>query len=140
MARAGSSIAHCEELYMNAIKALPPGVRVEPFLHESMLPKSIQASFFRTPRLALSRGIFFTRIRHGGWRNAYLSLDIIFRIWTTTVDGRVLEIAFAFRTVHESYQIFCLYCKEGRHVRPKSLKSLLDKLNKLSSAVRHKQT
>ena len=36
MARAGSSLVHCEEFYVNAIKALPPGVRVEPFLHGSM--------------------------------------------------------------------------------------------------------
>lgn len=35
-ARAGSSLVHCEAFYVNAIKALPPGVRVEPFLHGSM--------------------------------------------------------------------------------------------------------
>ena len=98
-----------------------------------------QASFVPLA-FALSRDIFFTRIRHGDWRNAYLSLDIIFRFWTTAVDDRVLEIAIAFRTVHESYQIFCQYCKAVGHVRPRSFKSLLDKLNKSSSAVRHKQT
>ena len=116
----------CEELYEEALLRcsaehvsllLSPGV---------MLPHGLQSLKDVAIQPHLHLALFDARIRKGDWRTAYLNLDTAFRLWPSTISYLFLRAVLKGRPVHESYQVYLLFCQAGAFVRGKELHLLLD--------------
>lgn len=74
-------------------------------------------------------GLLNAQLLVGDWRNAYLTLDTIFRNFPLDPPHNALDLIIKERPVHESYQVFFMYARTGAFVRPKSLVLLMGRLN-----------
>lgn len=127
LAAAGNhSLRFCEELYEEALirysgklvsLILSPGFMLPPDLHNSQ---------YSLIKHHLHLAIFYARIRKGDWRTAYLNLDTAFRLWPSAIHYKSLKGVLKGRPVHESYQVYSLFCQAGADVRGKDLHILLD--------------
>lgn len=74
---------------------------------KSMLPGTIQAYHLGLDGTDYLKGIFFARMLHGDWRNAYLVLEKVLYYWLN-IQGLEIFLATALTCgpISEGYQIF----------------------------------
>ena len=125
---ANQSLRVCEGLYEEAfIRYLD--MRVSLILSPGfMLPPDLHNSQYSSMEHHLPLAIFYARIRKGDWRTAYLNLNTAFRVWPCTIHYNYLKVVLKGRPVHESYQVYFLFCQAGAYVRGKDLYLLLSKM------------
>ena len=124
------SLRACGELYEEALMRCSDkhvGLILSPGF---MLPHDLRDSedLFTRPHLCLA--IFDARLRKGDWRTAYLTLDTAFVLWPSTINYLFFKTVLKARPVHESYQVYFLFCRAGAYIRGKELHTLLNSMAK----------
>ncbi len=120
----------CEDVYEEGKKRCSHE-EIERLLEPgAMLPKELQKIRGFMVDSMLSTYIHNARLRRNDWQTAYLTLDTAFKIWPSSVPSWFLKNVVKTRPIHESYQVFMLFCKHRIVVRNKDFTVLLNNITR----------
>lgn len=124
-----SQLQDMEDLYQEALKRFP-GTYAEYHLSpNAIVPDRSQPVSIHGLPITLLQGILTARIFYGDWRNAYLALDTVLRLFPTQVPPRYFELFLLERPLAESYHVFIMACRCGTPPKPPRLTQLLDAID-----------
>ncbi len=117
-----------EELSRYALRNIPHGICPYDLSHGAILPDRSKHVNVGGAKKYLEC-VLNAQLIVGDWRNAYLTLDTIFRNFPLDPPQTALDNIIEERPLFESYQVFFMFTRTGTFVRPKSLVLLLGRLN-----------
>ena len=114
----------CEEIYNNALEYLPHHFSTYDVSHNSIYLNYLERRDPSDARSLLTYK-FYVKLMYGNWREVYLTLDTMLRLFRHTIDPWVLRLLIAGRPLHESYQVFMFLARRRCFIQPRTLMQLL---------------
>lgn len=117
----------CDSLYRDVLEHFPFDFCSYDISHGAILPdrsKHVEV----TGSMSLLENKLMSKLRHGDWRDALLTLDDMFRVFPFNITSRALMLFIAERPLYESYQVFMMFARSGAFINPRSLMQLIDAL------------
>ncbi|KAF2200840.1 hypothetical protein GQ43DRAFT_441192 [Delitschia confertaspora ATCC 74209] len=124
------TLPQLEDIYNQGLRRFP-GTYAEYHLSpEAILPDRSQPTVITGLPISLVQGILTARMMARDWKNSYLSLDAVLRLYPTQVPTRIFELFIHERPISEGYTVFLLACRAGIKLKPNHLTKLLVNLTK----------
>ncbi|KAF2802104.1 uncharacterized protein BDZ99DRAFT_504116 [Mytilinidion resinicola] len=123
------SLEELEELYQEGLTRFPSTFAEYHMSPEAVVLDRTQLTTIAGLPMTLLQGILTARLVHGDWKNAYLALDVAFRLYPTQVPPRIFEIFFYERPLSEAFTVTLMAARSGVILRPGHLSALQTRLN-----------
>lgn len=124
-----SQLQDMEDLYQEALKRFPGTYAQYHLSPDAIIPDRSQPVSIHGLPMTLLQGVLTARIFYGDWRNAYLALDTVLRLFPSQVPPRFFELFLLERPLAESYHVFIMACRCGTPPKPPRLTQLLDAID-----------
>ncbi|KAF2495392.1 hypothetical protein BU16DRAFT_486875 [Lophium mytilinum] len=118
-----------EELYEEGLTRFPSTFAEYHMSPEAVLPDRTQLTTIAGLPVTLLQGILTARLVRGDWKNAYLALDVAFRLYPTQVPPRIVEVFFYERPLSEAFTVTLMAARSGVILRQGHLGVLQARLN-----------
>ncbi|KAH5432447.1 hypothetical protein HBI47_096000 [Parastagonospora nodorum] len=130
-----ATLPQLEELYSQGLVRFPGTFAAYHLSPDAIVPDRTQPVVVPGVPTVLFQGICTARILARDWKNAYLALDTILRLYPTQVPPRFFELFLAERPLSEAYTAVMIACRAGILMSPAQISNLSHDLkNALLSA------
>jgi len=123
-----ATLPELEELYSQGLARFPGTFAAYHLSPDAIVPDRTQPIVVPSIPTVLFQGICTARILARDWRNAYLALDTILRLYPTQVPPRFFELFLAERPISEAYTAVMVACRAGILMSPAQINHLLHDL------------
>ena len=123
-----TSLAELEQLYEEGLNRFP-GTYAEYHLSpDAVIPDRTQPVHIVGLPTTLLQGIITARLLSHDWKNAYLGLDTILRLYPAQTPHRIFELFITERSLPEAYTAFLMACRSGEKMSGGQVTNLLNRL------------
>lgn len=118
-----------EIMFSEALKRFPGTFAEYHASPNAIVPDRSQRTIVSEIPTALLQGILTARMLARDWKQAYLALDTVLRLYPTQTPPRFFELFMTERPITEAYTSFTTACRAGTALSPKVVTNLLSRLH-----------
>ncbi|KAI9673937.1 MAG: hypothetical protein M1817_002143 [Caeruleum heppii] len=127
-------LVNLEAMYTHGLRHFCGDFAEYHFSPEAILADRSSASSIGRLRLHLIQGIAFARLHRGDWRNAYLALDTMLRVYPDQLPRKVFDMFVSTRALSEAYTAMMLGYRTGTAMAPATLRKIHTRMIALQSS------